>query len=236
MIKRLIIVFFCLLIPSVAYAGPTTASGVTAGTIIERARADLNAINESGVTDVFYPDSDLIQWANEAVVQIVNKTRCLESGASNISVKNLTRRYSINKTFLDVEMVEYDTGNTTDPKKPMIYTLDRVEKKDIGHNWETGNPKVYSVWNDNLEIWPMPASAQSGNTLYLYTIDLPSGVTSTESVIETPASLDAAILCYVKSKGLYKSGNNNQGNQFLAIFDLMVKEYAINVLRRKPLE
>lgn len=225
-------ILFLLFISTPCFAGPTTPSGITAQIIVDRSRRDLNALSHSGLTDAALPDSDLIQWIDEAVDIIVNKTRCLESGASNIAVYNLQRRYLINKNFLDVEVVEFDTGNTTDPRKPMVYALDRVEKRDIGHNWETGNPKVYCVWNNYLEIWPIPSS--SGTTIYLYTIDQASGVTAVTSAIETPAYLDQALPYYVKAKGLYKFGHN--GDSFLALFDAFVNQYIVNVLRRKPVE
>ena len=228
--KAVLILISVFLFASYAFAGPTTPSGITAADIISRIRAD---INSPSAKDTFFTDANFIQWTNEAVTQIVNQTRCLESGVSNVIIQENTRRYAIAGTFLDIEVVEYDSGDTTSPIQ--IYTLDRVEKRDIGHNKEKGKPKVYCVWNDSLEVWPIPRSSEAGTTLYVYKIDQPSGVTTSTSPIETPASLDAAVLFYVKTKALNKDRPPDLGNPSLAIFDAMVKEYIINVLRRKPI-
>lgn len=235
MIKKIIIAAICiLLIPIYSFAGPTSTSGITEQVIIDRVRNDLNATSPSGVTDSAYPDSDFIQWSDEAVRYIVNKTHCLEAGVSNVSVVANQWRYPISGSYLDIETVEYDTGNTTDPRKPMVYALDRVQKVDIGHNKETGNPKVFCIWNDYLEIWPIPLSDQSGNTLYVYKINMPSGVSTTSSPIETPEALDHAIPYYVKAKALYKYGRTAEGDKCFGLFDALVNQYIINVLKRKP--
>ena len=228
--KVILTLLSVLLFASPAIAGPTTPSGITAEDIISRVRVD---INSPSAKDSFFADAEFIQWTNEAVRQIINQTRCLESGTSEIVLEENTRRYAISGTFLDIEVVEYDSGDTTSPTQ--IYTLDRVEKRDIGHNKEKGTPKVYCVWANSLEVWPIPRSSEAGTTLYLYKIDQPSGVTTSTSPIETPSYLDAAVLFYVKAKALNKDRPPDLGNPSLAIFDAMVKEYIINVLRRKPI-
>ena len=132
--------------------------------------------------------------------------------------------------------MRYFSGETTDSYGPPLYTLDRVHPNDIGHNKETGNPKVYAVWADTLEIWPIPRSDQSGTTLYVYLVDIPSGVTATSSPIETPAYFDITVLHYVLAKAFYKDRNIVQGDKYMALFDMRIKEYLANVIRRTPIE
>lgn len=237
--KKILLTVFLVLFSSYAFAGMNETSGVTAGTIADRARYDLNALSASGVTDDAYTDTELYQWIDEAVRIIVNKTGCLESGVSNIILVENVRRYSIESgtSHQSVEAVEYDmgvSGNTV--SNPQIYGLERVQRRDIGHYKKIGAPKVYLVWNNNIEINPIPRSEHSGNALYVYFINLPNGVSTATSPIETPAPLDIAIPYYVKAKGLYKFEQNASGDKHMAIFKAIVDEYLIRVQRRQPIK
>ena len=59
-----LVVFF---VYAITYAGTIATSSITAQTIIDRAKNDLNSTTNSGVTDPTYSDNDFIQWINEAV-------------------------------------------------------------------------------------------------------------------------------------------------------------------------
>lgn len=224
------------------YAGNKTASGVTAQTIIDRARANL-----AERTADFWTDADIIQWTNSAVWEIVDQTRCLETGVSTITLQSLTRSYSMSGlTWIDVEKVEYDSGVTWEQAgsgattfNPLyIYDLDRAPfiNLRLGREKETGTPKVFSVWNNSIYLWPMPDTTIAGTTCYVYYVPLPSGVTTGASAIETPSYFDSAILDYVVAQAWYKAENVKRGDYFLALFYKRLKTYLVNVLRRNLFE
>lgn len=229
--KYIILLIFLLSTP--VYAGSITTSGVTAQTIIDRVRNDLNETTAS-----FWTNTDLLQWINEAVNTINSRTRCLESGVSNVIVVENTRSYSITSSFLDIEKVEYDiglSGNTT--QKSQIYDLERVPFFNLryGVEKERGDPKTYSVWNNTLYVFPIPGSTQAGNTIYLYAVTAPSGVTVTTSQIETPKYFDDAILLYVKSKALSKDKQDGKADAYMKLFDAYCDRYRVDVMRRELL-
>lgn len=232
-------VFFVFL-PLITKAGTVTTSDITAQTIIDRAKRNLNATYESGVTDPLYGDNEMIQWTDEAVREVVNLTRCLEEGPITFALTQDTYRYDPSglSNFLDIAAILFDSGVTSTDRDaaPQIYTLDRVNKIDIGHNYEKGRPKVYCIFNNQIEIWPIPGSAESGASVHVFIAALPSGVTATTSNIETPAYLDTALVYYVTALGFYKDANIQAGDKFMALFDQRVKEYLVNVLRREPIE
>ena len=234
----LLFFLFLLLFSFYAYAGTISTSSITAQTIMDRAKWNLNATYQSGVTDLLIDDNSLIQWTDEAVRETVNLTRCLESGPVDIALTESTRRYSSGVSFLDIAVVEHDTGVTESTRDTprQIFTLDRVHKNDIGHNKETGRPKVYCVYNDYIEIFPIPRAEESGTTLHIYYVDLPAGVGSGTSAIETPAYLDNALTYYVTAMGFFKKGLTEKGTQWMTLYDQRVKEYLVNVLRRQPVE
>jgi hypothetical protein len=203
--------------------------------VIDRVRADLNE-----TTAGFWTDAQLIKWTDEAVKDIIYKTRCTETGVSTTTLQNAVRTYSLSSvTFLDVEKVEHDSGVTTDPQQ--VFDLDRAMFRNLryGREKETGRPKVFSVWNNALYIWPIPANTSSdtysGTTLYIYYIPRPSGVTTTTSVIETPAYFDVAVYDYVKAKALAKDGQAS-ADYFMKSYTQRLMDYVVNVLRRNIFE
>lgn len=224
-----------------SYAGNTATSGVSVQTIIDRVRIDVAEANAD-----FWADADFIQWTNEAVREIVNQTRCLETGVSTIVLYPFGRSYSLSAlSWIDVEKVEYDSGVTwihssgTTRFNPLyIYDLDRVPfiKLRQGNEKETGTPKVFAVWNNSLYVWPMPDTTQAGTTCYAYYVPLPSGVTSAASSIETPSYFDSAILDYVRGKAWYKAEYVKRGEYFMKLFYAKIQTYLVNIMRRNVFE
>lgn len=231
---------------SPVFCGMTETSGVTVQSLIDRVRRDIGGgILLSGVTDNMWTDSDFIQWANEASKIIINETRCLESGVSNIILIEHSRRYSLASgvSIADLEAVEHDSGNTK--AVDQILTLDLVQKRDYGHGKAPGvgsRPSVYCLWNNYIEIWPIPHNDNkagvtlSGTTLYVYPVLLPTEIDQSTDALQTPASLDPAVIHYMKAKAMYKDSKQAEGDKSLALFKAMVDQYIVNVQRRKPIE
>ncbi len=230
-----LLLFFCM--SGILYAGPTTTSGDTASDVITRVRSHLNE-----ATADFWSDAELLIYINEAGKETVNRTRSLESGVSNIIVIENTRSYSIPETisgvsFGGVAKIEYDiglSGNTID--QTQVYDLERVPFMMLrkANEKEVGNPKVFSVWANTLYVWPIPRSDQSGNTLYLYNLVAPSGVTATASPIETPSGLDSAIDIYVRARAMFKWHENPElFDKDLALWREKCDWYVVNVMRRE---
>jgi hypothetical protein len=230
-----------LLLPVSLYAGGTTTSGVTAQTVIDRVRADLNETTAS-----FWTDTQLVKWMDEAVKEIVYKTRCVETGTSLYVVKALDRYVPFSgSTMLDIEKVEHESGVTwvytgsgsTRFDTNYIMDLERQPFRNLrsGNDKETGRPKVFSVWNNRIYFYPIADEAQAGTTLYVYYIPYPTGVTASASPIETPSYFDLAIYDYVKAKALLKDSNPN-ADYFLKSFNQRIVDYIVNVLRRNVFE
>jgi len=225
--KALISSFCVLLIMlgglDLAFGGSQATSSLTAATIETRARRDLDED-----TAQYWNQDDMIQWIDEAVREIVYTTKCLESGTSLIVIKDSVFTYDITGNWLTVETVTYDSGVTDD--RDYLFTLKRINLRSLGHSKETGNPKYFAVWNDDLIIEPVPGADQSGTTLYLYRTDLPSGVTLITSPIETPTYFDTAILDYVKAKALYKDSKEVRGDYHMSRFKSRIASWMIHML------
>ena len=223
---------FTILYVGLARAGTIDTSGVTVQTIIDRVRYDLNE-----ATAGFWSDTELRTWINEAIWEINSKARCLEKAVSTQALAEDDYDYAISGSWLSIETIMHDSGTTTGDSdtaeaKRRLHTLKRIDIKDFGHIRETGRPKQYAVWNDTLYIWPIPDSNISGTTLILFSVNLPTDITSASSAIETPAYFDHSILNYVKAKAYYKDKRDAKGNYFMALFEKAVREYVVNILKR----
>jgi len=231
----LICVWLFLSMSSFAWAGNTVTSGVTAQDIIDRVRYDLND-TDSGT----YSDAFLANLVDEAIWEIVSRTQCLETGASNMVVSDGVRNYALadasGVSSMAVIKVEFDIGvdSGATKTKSQIYDLTRVPFKMLRYakEKEVGDPKTFAVNNNTLYVWPIPRSEQSGNTLYVYRSLMPAGVSSTSSVIETPASLDPAIWHYVRARALYREEKEARGNYYMGLFETMVQRYEALVMQR----
>lgn len=216
-----------------ASAAPQSTSGVTAQTIIDRARIGLA---ETTASTSFWSDADLLRYTDQAVKEIAYRTKCLESAYESITLVANTWTYSLSSTtaHLDIASIIYDSGATT--SNTQIFSLDRTDIKAIGHSKETGPPKVYTLWNDAVVIWPIPRSTEAGTTLYVYLDTAPTGVTATTSTIETPAYFDDAIVAYVKGQAFLKPGSGQEafGVLWIKRFDSIIEEYVAKILKRVP--
>ena len=230
----LVLLIFLLVIPY-SHAGTTSTSGVTAQDIIDSVRVDLDETIEG-----HWLDSDFIQWIDEAVREVVNRTGGLESGASNIIIIDQKRSYALpGLSFLDIEKVEHDSGVTTD--RIMIFDLTRAPFRNmrLPKLKETGRPKTFSIWANELYIWPTPIDdtdagvTLSGTTLVVYPITLPVGVTSASSQIETPAYFDLALVHYVKYKALLEDNIEKKAEYFRKLFYEMIEYYRLRIIKRE---
>lgn len=219
-LAALLIVLF-LYVPAFA-GGFQATSGVTVDTLITAIRSDLD---ES--TAGFWSDSDFVKWIDQAVREINYRARVLESGASNIILQSNTWSYSLSGSYMDVEKVMYDSGDTTSAVQ--VYDLNRAPFRMLryGHEKDRGTPKNFAVWNDTLFIWPIPRSDISGTTLYLYAVSTPTGVSSTTDAIETPAYFDKAIKMYVKAHAYWKDQMWEAGTNQMALFRDYINVYLV---------
>lgn len=100
--KRIIgLVLVLLLTASVAFAGSQTAAATLASAIITRARYVLNEPTQ----DVWL-DTELLVWLNEATMDIVTRTHCLE-GTESITLLDSTQLYAITGPYIVVKAVVY---------------------------------------------------------------------------------------------------------------------------------
>lgn len=221
----MLLVLSLVFLHAVSSAGTIATSGITAADIITDVRADLNESTAS-----FWTEADLLQWIDEAVREIVNRTRCLETTAYTIDLVNGTYKYDTTGSFLSIETIIHNSGVTGSITR--IFTLKRMDIQNLGHSKETGRPKFFAVWNDDIYIWPIPGTDEATTELTVFQVTLPTGVSATNSAIETPAYLDSAIVNYVKAKAYFKDLKETMGAFYMSLFEKQMAVAVLNVMRR----
>jgi hypothetical protein len=199
-VKRIVlsVVLLFLVCCPPCFAGSQATSGVTAATIIDRAREFLN---ESSA--YLWTDTRLLDHVNAGIVEIAAVGRCLES-TERVTVLTGITQYSISSTYLTIENAVY-SGATTAYSDSVYRPLKRISIGQMGGIEEEGHvgPLAYSVWGDKLYLDPPPSSGSSGYTVMLYMLTRPTALSSV-SAVPTPAQYDEALVMFVVSRALRK--------------------------------
>jgi len=148
--KYLLIALALILVTAVVFAGSQQTSATLASTIITSARYYLNEATAS-----FWADAELLVWVNHGTMDIVGRTRCLESSEAVTLVPN-TVEYSITGPYIDISTVVYNDANGE--KKGLV----RKNPQSIGHSTDNV-PTWWYEWNGKAGIFPaLPLITNAG--------------------------------------------------------------------------
>ena len=148
--KYLSIVLALIFAAAVVFAGSQQTSSTLASTIITNARYYLNEATAS-----FWADAELLVWVNQGTMDIVGRTRCLESSEAVTLVPN-TVEYSITGPYIDIATVVYNDANGE--KKGLV----RKNPQSIGHSTDNV-PTWWYEWNGKVGIFPaLPLITNAG--------------------------------------------------------------------------
>lgn len=198
--KWLLVLFIVLFVSGTCFAGSQTRSGKTAADLITEAKRVL--INNAN--DDFWSDAELLGWVNEGMLDVVSKTHCLEDTATIILSGN-TKAYTWTGTsnYLTIN----PNGVFLQDKNTSKYTVLTNNKSIIGHVSDTGPPKYWYEFNNEVHVWPVPTSSHSGSTIYADYVPIPDGCSVVGEAIETPEIYDPALVFYVISRAMSKEKN-----------------------------
>uniref|UniRef100_A0A6M3IF87 Uncharacterized protein n=1 Tax=viral metagenome TaxID=1070528 RepID=A0A6M3IF87_9ZZZZ len=230
--KILLVLIVLCLAAGEALAISQATSSTTSTTAIVRARYYLNETTAS-----FWTDAELLSWMNDAQIDIVSRTKSLQT-TQVITLAANTHTYSITVSYLSIEGAVYSpTGGTSSGfyKQGLL----RGHPAHVGHTSpREGPPKYYYEWKSDIGIYP-PLGTIAGETVTLYAISRPAAMTSTTvSSIQTPAMFDRAIILYTVAQAFYKDKQYGKAGRFMAEYYAEIDRYRQDyVLRPKePLE
>jgi hypothetical protein len=172
-----------------AFGVSQTTSSLTVSSLITRIRY---YIHEPSA--VFWSDAELTAYLNDAIYDVIGRTRCTETTEVVLMVSGTTE-YSLSTEYIGITgAVHYDGSLYKGLREGSIASL--------GHYDEAiDEPEFWYEWNNKLGVYPIPSS---GTSVIVYMIPKPTGVTSTNSSIETPAIFDRALVLYASAQALYQ--------------------------------
>lgn len=179
---------------------PTTKDVQTLMTEVKRLFGD-----ESGVQ---LDDTDIIRWANEAQMEIVNVNGALKA-KSSITTTPGQGTY----TFPDVKIqriasLHYD--NVLLPNTPFAEAERLLMLADAQQNTPPGVPEFWYEWAGEFTLWPTPAEAK---TVTVYYTAYPADLTGDPvQVLSLPDKWFPAIVNYIMSKA-YEMDEDHQASQ-----------------------
>jgi len=142
-----------------------------------------------------FEDPDLIDYINDAQVDICRKTDILH-GSSTISTLSGVEAYQLPADFIEVQRVTY-SGNKL--YKTTWQEVDMLDPgKDAGPT--SGVPDHYYRWGNMLYLYPIPSSG-STTALKIYYSRTPVPVASDSDTPEIPMAMHEDIVIRVIARG-----------------------------------
>ncbi len=112
--------------------------------------------------------------------------------------------------------------------------VDQIDLSEIGDPnvdvFTTVNPK-YTIIGNMFELRPTPTGSVT-NGLYMYYIENASDMVDNDATSGLPLDYDSLLTFYAAAKGSYTLGLHNEGNNFMAQFNLGLLEMENNIVER----
>lgn len=181
-------------------------------------------------TQVYWLDTDLDQWIEDAQLNIVWRTLCNKQRTVATTTAD-TVRYTLSSLVPNCLKILrcriYDSSNedwTQIEQKTQEY-LDRNYP-----NWmtaDTSEPQfyVYDIELDELILYPAADSDHVGAYLELYNVYKPTAVTSDGGEPDLPDTLHPAVVDYVVAMGLESRGYQDIANIHWQTYENKINRY-----------
>jgi hypothetical protein len=157
-------------------------------------RQQYNAVN-----DTFFTDSEIFNYALEAETELARHAYVIKSTYTDTSVAS-QQEYAYPTNALAVYRVTY-AGRKL---RPITFREDDQVTLLNAATTATGEPLYYAKWDDVLHLRPVPAS--SGDTIKVYTYDIPASITASGS-LNVPARYHLSLANFCISKMATKDKN-----------------------------
>lgn len=188
-------------------------------------------LNET--TQVFWEDTLLNQWIEDAQLDVVWKAKCKRQRSTATSVAD-TVRYTLSTLVSDCLRIFSVRVYNSDTE-----TWDRLTQKspeflDVTYpHWntaDTGTPLyyVYSVELDEFILYPAADSDHVGTDyIEIYNSIKPTAIASDASSPDVPTTLHPAIIDYVVAEALDSRGYADIANTTRQLYYAKVKSYMV---------
>jgi len=179
------------------YAGSQQTSGVTAQTIIDRARYYLKDQD----ADPHWPNAELLVHLNYGLIDIATKSYCLQT-TEMITLSTSVSAYAISTAYFDIEAI-VDNSDSGVTNRALI----RGNVQSIGHSKTDNNtvkyPDNWVDWGGSVIIYPEPEGNVSGRILTAYLYERPTEIILTGAIV-LPPIYEKSLIYYIVKEAFKK--------------------------------
>lgn len=161
--------------------------------------------------------TDIIRWLNQAQIDIVRKTGCLQDHKQTDSVAN-DGSYTLPEDTISVRRVTYND-------KVLLSTTLDVADQDWGSRdvspGVSGTPEFYYLWNNFIYLHPRPSAAVLG-ALDIWYIRTPATLVGVNDIPEIPAKFHEMLVRYALARAKELNEDTPVANAILADYENMI--------------
>lgn len=167
--------------------------------------------------DTFF--SSALVWGiiDQAQLELAHETYLIESTYSTTSVSG-TREYAFPTSTIAIRRVEYDGEK--------LFPVEIDDDPKTSTTEVTGTPATYSIWNNEIILYPTPSA--TGDTIQIYTYNEPQTITSGSTTLSVSSEYHMPIVDLALSIFYAKDGNLQ-----LAEYHRQLWQAAVNRIKRE---
>jgi len=161
-------------------------------------------------TEGYWTDTMITRWLNEGNRDVAYRMENLEATETSNIVAN-QHNYSLPSDYLKIKRVTADSH-------PLSYIdfprLNAYESKGTASTATTGNPEVYYLWNDEINLYPTP-SAGVTNGLVISYYKSPATLADGADTPDNPEQLHYLLVLYACEVGLRRDTLDAAADRYL---------------------
>lgn len=182
-------------------------------------------------SEVFWADTDLNQWIEDAQLDIVWKTRCKRQRSLATTIAS-TVRYTLSSlvsSCLRIFKCRIYNSSTTKWRVLELKNQDDLDRENS--EWESADAStpmyyLYDVELDEFILYPKADSDHVGTSyLELYNCPKPTALVSDSLSPDLPTTLHPAVIEYVVATGLESRGYQDIANDHWTKYDAKLNGY-----------
>ena len=203
---------------SARYPGSQYVSSTTADEIITQARYLVNEPTAS-----FWNGTEMLQWVNDGILDIVSKTWCLGQTEAITLVAD-TLEYTLASDYITIITAHLTLAGVT---KALL----KGHPAMVGHVQNPSEIVYWYEWDGKIGLYPTMSDV-TGYTCSCYQVAVPSVLTITDNS-PLPAWFDDPLTTYVVAMALFKDNEMGTYQTAMAKYEQEIGKY-VNDLLIKP--
>jgi hypothetical protein len=160
--------------------------------------------------------TDITRWANDAQIDIVRRTECLQIHAETNAIA-ADGSYYLPDDYVRLRRVTFDGVKL---ERVELEELDGIAgSREAGET--TGSPGYFYVWGTRLWLYPAPASSGSGN-LDIFYVKRPDTLENNSDIPEIPTHMHEDIVRFCLGRAKELDEEDGKAQEIMADYEARI--------------